>query len=775
MKKVIFSFIGLGIIAACKSTKTTTSSAAQTQNSSASASTTTKPVEDSGPYLIKVGSKKISPAEFKYVYNKNNSSNDSAYTLKNINEYLDLYTNFRLKVAEAESLGYDTVTSFKKELDGYKKQLAQPYLKEKGVTERLINEAYERMKEDVNASHILLKLSEDAEPKDTLEVYKKIMDLRARALKGEDFGKLAEQYSQDPSAKENKGSLNYFTSLQMVYPFEDKAYNTKVGDISMPVRTKFGYHIIKVNGRRPSQGTVTVAHIWARFTEEQEASDSVEAVKKINEIYKRLQKGEKWDELASQFSDDTRSAKTGGVLTEFGVAQMTPKFEEAAFSLKKPGEYTKPVRTPYGYHIIKLIEKKPIAPFETLEASIKAKVGKDSRSDLNKIEFLKRIKNENNFVENKAGLDLAYSKADSNLVKGTWTYDEKSTELNTTLFTIKGKVYTVKDFFAYLKAKQRPKSHSPRYIVEEVYKEYVDASLVAFEESHLEGKYEDYKMLVREYRDGILLFQIMDENVWNKAVQDTAGQRKFFEANKSNYKWGERVDATVFNCANKEILAKVKEYLKSSVYPLNEDKPTPVNFEKDVDTLDAKSRSFLEQSINQMIRDKHLTAEIQLASLKSEDKSHGAKRVAEIKKIFDNKKIASNRYNIVDNGSILTVEKAYFGIKLYSSSKNTIEKLLNVTNALNVKVADGKFQKGDNEFVDATPRTKGEYTLNKNDRIQYVIIRDTEAPRNKYFEECKGSVISDYQNHLEKEWLAKLKQKYTVSLNQEEINKLVKK
>ncbi|HTF82818.1 MAG TPA: peptidylprolyl isomerase, partial [Cytophagales bacterium] len=761
MKKVIFSFIGLSIVMACKSTKTTTS-AAQTTKSTA---TTSQPIQDNGPYIIKVGQRRISPAEFKYVYNKNNSNNDSAYTLKNINEYLDLYTNFRLKVAEAESLGYDTLTSFKKELEGYKKQLAQPYLKEKGVTERLIKEAYERMKEDVDASHILLRVAEDAEPKDTLDAYNKIVALRARALKGEDFGKLAEQYSQDPSAKENKGRLNYFTALQMVYPFEDAAYKTKVGEISMPVRTKFGYHIIKVNGRRASQGTVTVAHIWARFTEEQEASDSIEAVKKINEIYKRLQKGEKWDELASQFSDDTRSSKTGGVLTEFGVAQMTPKFEEAAFSLKKPGEYTKPVRTPYGYHIIKLIEKKPIAPFETLENSIKAKVSKDSRSDLNKVEFLKRIKKENNFVENTDGVNLAFSKADSNLTKGNWTFDDKAANLNTTLFTINGKVYTVKDFLTHLKAKQRARTHSPRYIIEEAYKEYVENALVTYEESHLETKYEDYKMLVREYRDGILLFQIMDENVWNKAVQDTAGQRQFFEKNKSNYKWGERVDATVFNCANKDILAKVKEYLRSPVYPLNEDKPAPVNFEKDADTLDNRSKAFLEQSINQMIRDKHLTAEIQLASLKSEDKALGAKRVAEIKKMFDSKKVASNRYNIVDNGNILASEKAYFGIKLYSSSKNTIEKLLNVTNALNVKVADGKFQKGDNEFIDATPRAKGEYTLNKSDRIQYIIIRDVEAPRNKYFEECKGSVISDYQNYLEKEWIAKLKQKYTVDIS----------
>lgn len=772
MKKLIFGVLSASFVLACKSTKTQNTSTTATTTS-----TTQKTISETvpqGPYIIKVGNKITSPEEFKYVYEKNNQNSDSAYSLKNINEYLNLYTNFRLKVAEAESLGYDTVGTFIKELDGYKKQLAQPYLKEKGVNERLIKESYERLKENVNASHILIRLAEDAEPKDTLVAYNKIMEIRDRVVKGEDFGKLAVEFSQDPSAKDNKGNLNYFTALQMVYPFEQAAFNTKVGDVSMPVRTKFGYHILKVNNRRPSQGTVVVAHIWARYSDEQEKQDSIEAVKKINEIYKRLQKGEKWDELCNQFSDDSRTAKTGGVLAEFGVAQMVPSFEDAAFGLKKAGEYTKPVRTPYGWHIIKLLEKKPLAPFETMEPTLKTKVSKDSRSDLTKLEFLKRIKVEDKFIENKNNLEVVFAMADSNLANGAWSYDEKSPKATLPIFTINNKPYLAGEFFKYVKTKQRAKKgHTPRFLMEELYKEYADNSVISYEEANLETKYPEYKMLVKEYRDGILLFQIMDENVWNKAVQDTAGQRKYFENNKESYKWAERVEATVYNCANKEILEKVKEYIKKPLFPINEDKPVAIYFEKNVDTLDAKAKSSLDQLIAQILRDKNLSVEIQLASLKTES-NLGAKRIALIKKAFEDRKIAANRFNIVDNGNILTTEKAYFGYKVYSASKQTIEKLLNVTNALNLKVQDGKFQKGDNEFVDATTRTKGEYTLTNNDRIQFIQIRNTEAPRNKYFEECKGAVISDYQNYLEKEWLAKLKQKFTVTIDQQELNKLVK-
>jgi peptidyl-prolyl cis-trans isomerase SurA len=300
------------------------------------------------PVLETLGGKPVYTSEFEYVYNKNNGNAENAYSRASLQEYLDLYTNFKLKVMDAESRGLDTTTAFRLELEGYKQQLAQPYLTEKSVTDKLIREAYDRMKKEVNASHILIGVAPDAEPNDTLEAYNRVMELRKRVLAGEDFAKLAATFSEDPSARENNGQLGYFTALQMVYPFEDAAYTTPIGQLSNPIRTKFGYHLIKVNDVRAAQGEIKVSHIMVRATPDMPKADSVAAKKKIDEIYARVLRRENWDRLVSQFSEDVNSAQNGGELPWFGTGRMIPSFEEAALKLTKPGEIAKPVHTPYG-------------------------------------------------------------------------------------------------------------------------------------------------------------------------------------------------------------------------------------------------------------------------------------------------------------------------------------------------------------------------------------------------------------------------------------------
>lgn len=219
--------------------------------------------EKENPVVLEIGNKKVTLEEFEAIYKKNADENKTS-TPEELKDYLDLYIKFKLKVVEAEALGMDTLPAFVQELEGYRKQLAQPYLSDREVTEGLIKEAYERMKSDVNASHILVKVSQEAEPKDTLAAYNKILKIRKRIITGEDFEKVAAETSEDPSAVKNKGNLGYFTVFQMVYPFESAAYNTEVGKISMPVRTSFGYHILKVNDKRPARGTMKAAHIMIR-------------------------------------------------------------------------------------------------------------------------------------------------------------------------------------------------------------------------------------------------------------------------------------------------------------------------------------------------------------------------------------------------------------------------------------------------------------------------------------------------------------------------------
>ena len=555
IRSVFTSSLLIAAVLACKTSQKPTTSQSNTAN----------------PIIETIAGKPVYVSEFNYVYKKNNASAKDAYTSASISEYLDLFTNFKLKVKEAEALGLDSAESFKKELEGYKKQLAQPYLTEKSATDILSKEAYERMKEEVNASHILITVAPEADPADSLKAYNKILELRNKAVAGADFEKLAAENSQDPSAKTNNGNLGYFSSLQMVYPFENAAFNTKVGSISNIIRTRFGYHVLKVNNKRKSEGQIRAAHIMIRATAGMPAADSIAAKQKIEEIYTRLQKGEDWNQLSEQFSEDVNSKSKGGELPWFSTGRMIPSFEDAAYALVNKGDYAKPVLTPYGWHIIKLLEKKELEPYTELEAGIKTKVARDSRSELNKTMLIQRLKKDNTFIEYPKAMDAAVAMADSTLILGVWTKTVDAAN-NGVLFTINGEKYTTNDFFknitSFNRRARETKNTSPAQYMKTMYKQYAEDRLVAYEEAHLETKYEDYRMLVKEYRDGILLFQLMDEKVWSKAIEDTTGLKEFFKTNQANYKWDTRAHASIYSLANESLLSDLKLELKKEKYPV---------------------------------------------------------------------------------------------------------------------------------------------------------------------------------------------------------------
>ncbi len=759
------------LLAGCKSSKQT-----------ASSSGNSKAVTESQPVLAKFGNNTIYTPEFEYVYKKNNANTPDAYTEKSIKEYMELYTNFRLKVKEAEELGLDTSTAFKKELEGYRKQLAQPYLTEKGVTEQLCREAYDRMKEEVNASHILIEVGPDADPKDTLAAYNKLMDIRQQAVSGQDFGKLATEYSQDPSAKTNKGNLGYFTALQMVYPFEDAAYKTKVGEISNPVRTRFGYHILKVHNKRQSQGQVRVAHIMVRATAGLSASDSLAAKQKADEIYKKAKEGDRWEVLVNQFSDDVNSKGKSGELPWFSTGRMIPSFEDASFKLTNPGDISEPVLTPYGWHIIKLLEKKSLEPYSELESGIKAKVAKDSRSELNKTVLLQRLKKENNFVENTKAVEAAIAMADSSLLYGTFakTADEKT---NLVLFSIKDEKYTTADFLNYVKTTHKPKRGiSPAQYMRTLYKDYSNTQLLTYEENHLEEKYIDYKMLVREYRDGILLFQLMDDKVWSKAIEDTAGLKKFFSENNGNYHWGTRAQATIYNTANKETLDKLKKELEKEKYAVKDPKVESILFSHNKANLSDELKRKIDQVIPPMVKDKSLILELGGGREASETASISGLRADSAKAYLVMRGIAASRILTKDLGKAATKKTAAeknadrkVTFSFYSTSKKALEAQFNEKTALTLQVTEGLFQKGEQPLLDSVEWKPGTYTVAKDGRINYVVISKIEAPRNKTFEEARGLAISDYQSYLEKDWIAQLKKKYPVAVYDAEVQKLIKK
>jgi peptidyl-prolyl cis-trans isomerase SurA len=773
-------------LAACQTSKPTAAATTALPGSAA------VPVA-SGPVIETLGTYQVPASEFGYVYKKNNGTAPDFGTRQSVTDYLTLYTNFRLKVLDAEKRGLDTTQAFHRELDGYRQQLAQPYLTEKGVTDQLVREAYSRMGQEVNASHILIRVAPDASPADTAAAYQKIVALRQRVTSGgEDFTTLAGSTSEDPSAKENGGKLGYFTAMQMVYPFETAAYRTPVGQVSAPIRTRFGYHIIKVNDRRAAQGEIKVAHLMVRVTPQAPRADSTTAHKKINELYGRLRKGESWDKLVTQFSEDAGSAANGGELPPFSTGRMIPSFEEAAFKLQKPGDISAPVQTPYGWHIIRLVEKQPVPSFAAMEPTLKSKVAKDSRSELNRTAFLKRIRQENQFVENTAGKTLAFAQADTALVKGRFKFNPAALAANSTknaknaakasdkqpLFTIKGKPYLVSDFLTYVQQNQRPRpTAQPAFAMQQLYDQYVDQSLTEFEKNSLDTKYEDYRMLVKEYRDGILLFQLMDEKVWTKAIEDTAGLRKFFLANQANYQFGQRVRGTVISAATPRLLARAQRELATRRYPVAGRAGTAlVHFRPGTVALGSTNGTAVLNGLAQrMDQDTALTATVAGHIKRGESPALARQRAAAvIDYLVKTGKIERGRLAVAPAAA--TTADGDTRLTLYSSATSVLEANLNAQNPLAVQIQQRTFQKGDNKVMDDyLTRPAGTYTSQRDGRHYAIIVKQALPAGPKALSDARGQATSDYQNYLEKQWIEQLRQQYPVQVNEAEVKKLVTK
>lgn len=507
------------------------------------------------PIVFIYGTDTVYQNEFERLLYKNKTSKDKL-SEKEVREYLDLYINFKLKVKEAKVLKLDTNNNFITELAGYRKQLSNPYLTDKKVSESLMQESYQRMKTEINGSHILLFCNENASPADTLAAYNKLLDIRKRALKGENFDSLATKYSEDPSAKKMGAKLGWFTVFQMVYPFENQSYKTAKGEISMPFRTQFGYHILKVNDKRTTRGEVKLAHIMIRTQYDAAHEQIQDAQNKVDSIYDQIKKGGNFGTLAEMFSQDEASSKNKGEMNWIASLSGYPdEFKDIAFGLDKD-EVSKPFKTNFGFHIVKLIDKRPLGEFKDVQDVIKQKTNKDSRSESSKAAVIARVKKENNYKENLATLKAFTANIDSSFINATWNYDEEKVSTSN-LFTIGTARFTVKDFAAYLKANQQPlEKASVQMAAQHMFRNWADEKCLAYEESILDTKYEDFRNVMQEYNDGILLFDLTDKKVWSKAVSDTLGLEKFYETNKNNYKWKDRVSYNIYTCLNDKTKAE---------------------------------------------------------------------------------------------------------------------------------------------------------------------------------------------------------------------------
>jgi peptidyl-prolyl cis-trans isomerase SurA len=674
------------------------------------------------PVIMTINGKPVYKSEFENVYKKN-SGKEVSKEQKSVKEYVDLFSTFKMKVFEAEANGLDTNAAFKTELLGYRKQLAAPYLTDKNVNDALLKEAYDRMKTEVKAQHILIRIEEGALPKDTIEAYTRLMiirdaingkpvsagklaeyesilkkssaglsknstkkdtvsynakldavkNLNVTTITGTDkFSEVAKKTSEDPSALENGGDLGYFSSLQMVYPFENTAYKTNIDEISMPIRTRFGYHIMKVNDKRPSQGEILTAHIMVAFGKEMGEKDKANLKTKIDEISSKLKAGGKFEDLARQFSDDKQSAEKGGQIQWFGSSRMPIEYEKAAFGLQKNEDYSEPFATKYGWHIVKRIDKKGLASFEDMKSDLKQRIGKDSRTQAGRTSLIAKIKTENNFKENANAKTEFLKVIDSTVYTGKWEAKKADKLGKKELFNMGTIKYTQNDFAKYIETHQTARAKMDNNMfLQQSYKEFVDETVINYEDANLEAKYPEYKNLLKEYRDGILLFDLTDREVWSKAVKDTAGLREFYNKNKNNFLWEERAEVTTYKCLDEKIAKEVRSMLKKN-----------------------KTEKEIVEAVNKSSQ-LNLTAE-SITYLKGENKDVDAN--------WNQGIVASNIKDAKENKVIVLVI---------------------------------------NKILPKTPKT---------------------------IAEAKGMITAEYQNNLEKEWLSYLKNKYTVKVNEDVLN-----
>ena len=513
--------------------------------------------------VLTIENEKISLEEFKAVFYKNN--NDTELTKEYLDEYMQLFVNFKLKVRNADELGLDTVSAFITELLGYQKQLARPYLKNKEFDENMLIEAYDRMKQDVKASHILIKVDEKAPAKEKKLAYDKILAIRSDIMANKiSFTEAARKNPDGNTAGSNGGNLNYFTAFMMVYDFESAAYSTEISEISMPIKTKYGYHIIKVTDKREAVGEVKVAHIMFKSGKGADEKRLNEAKDNINKVAELLNNGEEFSDIAERFSEDRSTAVKGGSLPAFGVGKMVPEFETVAFGLKEIGAVSAPFSTEYGWHIITLLERNGIPSFEEVKSDLKRKIERDSRGELSKQALYEKLKGEYNIKHKTSNFSSLRKVAVSQVKDGIWKgeYADADAILFTIwLPTVEGCIdnrsqISISSFIEYIISHQTKGSD-----FDAMYKNFVNEQFLAYEESQLEAKYPEYKALLKEYREGILLFDLTNAKVWAKAVEDTVGLQNYYNANSSNYMWGNRVDATIYSCSDLATVRKVKVQL----------------------------------------------------------------------------------------------------------------------------------------------------------------------------------------------------------------------
>ena len=510
--------------------------------------------------LLTINSNPVYSSDFTKVFNKNLDLVVEE-SQKNVAGYLDLFIDYKLKISEAYAQELDKNQQYIKEFKKYEDQLAKKYIYDKRVVSKLVEEAYDRSLEEINAEHILVLSNLNDSPNDTLKAYNKIKEAHVKALKGENFTSLVIEYSEEPGAKKSKGKLGYFTAFQMVYPFENTAYNTKVGEISQITRTSFGYHIIKINDRRKKKPKINVSHIMIFSNKDKKAEDPEE---RINELYAMIMQGEPFEKIAKQFSEDKNTGVKGGQLKTFGLGDLkAPKFENAAYSIKNEGKIIAPVQSAFGWHIIRLNEKFSIPSFEEQKDDIEKKVKGGARALVVTQAINNKIIKKYGFKEGESYISYFNNFVNDSILSRKWTYSSIPLTENQILFTIGDHDVTYNDYAEYLRDNQKTikKYINKESLLIDMYVKFKNETLKNYFKERLEVENTEYATIINDYRNGLLVYDVMNKNIWQIAKTDSTGLKDYYEKTKNNYKWKKRLDVDIYSSSDEITTKQVQTLL----------------------------------------------------------------------------------------------------------------------------------------------------------------------------------------------------------------------
>lgn len=727
------------------------------------------------PIVIKIGNRSISSSEFLSTY-KRLVQSDSV-TKENTQAFIQNYINYQLEVHEAEQLGRNNTPAFKDEIATYRKELASPYLADKALLERLIRETYERMREEVHVAHIFMPVTRNATPADTASLFNELYNLRIRIMRGEPFEQIAKNYSQDASSAALGGDLGFLPMPPVThYIFESVAYNLPKGEISMPFRTDKGYHLLKVIDKVPARGKVKLAHILISTPQNATEADIKASKRKIDQVYELLKKGEPFDGICRSFSDDQQTKYNGGVRNKYYDAGslINDKVADKILSLQVNTEFTEPIQTNLGWHIFKVVDKKGILRFDELAQYIREKINSDaSRSAITKGTLLKRLMRENNFKEVSEAKALALD----NFLKDRFGNEPYLTQ---ELFNINGQVSKIKDFYEYVIKQQRQlakqKAKDEKSITD-WYNVFVEEQNLRHEEGNLELKYPEFRKTVQDYKDGILQKQMLEEFVIKPSL-DSMTQVRFYTSNQAKYAYTNRVFAKVVTTDNRETMQQAKLLLAKAPYPLNRRLPD-IYFEKNSTNLTPDGTKMLNELLLIMIKNRHYTVEVSGNADVEENETISADRAKKIVSFLINKGIVLTRIIEKDDSKFKQSSRTdhnknmRVAIKFYSDSMDDVVKRFNAIKPSSLTAEEGFFKKGDNKYVDALNWAVGDVDAEIENRQVWLSIKSIDEPRPKTFKEARGQVIKEYQQELYNNWVDRLKAKYPVEVNQEELQRAI--